>query len=403
MRLMLFLLLSGWAMNLYAACAVTTNGDNVYGHYPRFTELSDGSVLLTTDAPQQIGDRVGNAIRVYRSNSDMNRWEELVLAAFNPPVNFSNAHSVVLKAKGNRPETILMTFRAWEGANSWIDLVQSTDGGKSWQFRSQVFFEGLADKTRGESEDPAAQVEAGVYEPMLVVSHDGYNPNGNETLWIAYASEVSANADEPFANGEQVILIQRSVDQGFRWDTPREATPLTLHQRYGMPALMLYQGNLLLFYETVDLTPNPLYDWLPFYKRTARWDWSIEGSYSLDQGATWAGPVRIFDSEADNYDNANQQITYSGAPFVHSLRVNNTEMITVVFQVGDVPNLESRATARISLYAMGFVPRSDRFALELSSPLPAPAVAWWPTLFQHSSSKIVVAGDFNACVEIKSY
>jgi hypothetical protein len=74
-----------------------------------------------------------------------------------------------------------------------------------------------------------------------------------------------------------------------------------------------------------------------------------------------------------------------------------------VFQVGDVPNLESRATARISLYAMGFVPTPDAFVLGLNSPLPEPAVTWWPTLFQHSRGTVVVAGDFNACIEIKKY
>jgi hypothetical protein len=387
------------------ACSLfTAQNEAITGHYPRFVELSNGTVLMSTDFTNTDAGRTGQAIRVYQGDKNLQNWKALSIPAFAPPVNYSNAQMVVLRAKGSRPETVLMAVRAWQGSTSWIDLLQSEDQGNTWKFRSQIFLENLADKTSGESDNLEAQVDVGVYEPMLWVSHNGFNPNGNETVAVVFASEVSANRNEPFANGEQVILLQKSSDLGFSWSFPTEVTPLTLHQRFGMPAIIGSGDTFVVFYEQVDLTPLPKYDWLPFYKKTAVWQWSIRGTVSQDAGKTWpASGIMLFDAASKKFtDNQGSVITYSGAPTAAFLKIPNTNdtSIGVVFQVGYVPSFAERSMARISLYYVGLDLTGKEF---YRGPLPAPTAAWWATVFQNSSGQIIAAGDLDNCIQAGAY
>lgn len=400
----LYCFLGSFVVPSFACSLFTAQGEAITGHYPRFVELSNGSVLMSTDFTNTDGSRTGQAIRVYQGDKTLQNWQALSIPAFNPPVNYSNAQMAVLRAKGSRPETILMAVRAWQGTTSWIDLLQSEDLGKTWKFRSQVFLEALTDKTSGESDDLASQVDVGVYEPMLWVSHNGLNPDGNETVAIVFASEVSANRDEAFANGEQVILMQKSADLGMTWTSAAQVTPLTIHQRFGMPAIIGSGDTYVVFYEQVDLTPLPKYDWLPFYDKKAIWQWSIRGTISQDAGKTWlSSGIMLFDTSTKQFkDNQGATITYSGAPSAAFLTIPNTTTpsIGVVFQVGYVPSFADRSTARISLYYVGLDLNGKEF---YRGPLYSPISAWWSTVYQHSNGQIIVAGDLDNCIQAGAY
>ncbi|EIJ40948.1 hypothetical protein BegalDRAFT_0021 [Beggiatoa alba B18LD] len=395
-----FLLLS---MVASATCLfTTTTGVNVDGHYPRFAELADGSVLMSVDRyiVNEQGQG-GQAIVIYRGDKNLLVWEEIAIAAYNPPANFSNAYLVVLKAKGNRPETVLLALRAWEGVNSHIDVIQSTDKGKTWGFRAQTFGETMGTLTNGESNDGSSVSDVGVYEPALWVSHDGYNPNGNETLYITFASEVSETGTLAYEN-EQIILLQRSDDLGVSWSAPVVVTKNESYQRFGMPAIIGVGDLLAIFYEQVDLTPERVYSWWDFKTRPA-WKWSIRSALSVDNGTSWASGYMLFDSRLGYVDNEGLSINYSGAPVVRLLRFPDTglETIGVIFQVANIPNYADRNNAKVSPYYVGLTKEGIEF---YRGPLSQPFSAWWASSFQHSvSQKIILAGDKDGCVQAGFY
>ncbi|ALG67029.1 sialidase family protein [Beggiatoa leptomitoformis] len=380
----------------------TTTGVTVDGHYPRFAELSDGSVLMSADRyiVNEQGQG-GQAIVIFRGDKNLLVWEEVVIAAYNPPANFSNAYLTVLKAKGSRPETILLALRAWEGINSHIDVIQSTDKGKTWQFRSQAFGENMGNLTNGESDDGSTVSDVGVYEPSLWVSHDGYNASGNETLFITYASEVSATADHAYEN-EQVILLQRSDDLGLSWSAPVVVTENEPYQRFGMPAIIAVDNLMAVFYEQVDLTPERVYSWWDFKTRPA-WKWSIRSALSVDGGHSWNSGYMMFDSRLGYVDNEGKSINYSGAPVVRFLRFPNSSVDTIglIFQVANIPTYADRNTAKVSPYYIGLTKEGIEF---YRGPLPEPLSAWWASSFQHSiSGKIILAGDKEGCMQAGFY
>lgn len=127
--------------------------------YPRFTELTDGTILATTSLSGhspgyfpvfESGD--GGASWEWISNLEdtENGWgmsAQPALAELTEPIGGFDAG------------TILASGNSWSDAGTRIDLYASTDRGRSWEFVSQVAEGGRPNTTNGA--DP-------IWEPYLL-------------------------------------------------------------------------------------------------------------------------------------------------------------------------------------------------------------------------------------------
>ena len=191
-----------------------------FTHYPRVIELQNAKdengaslkgAFLATDSEQlKPGfNTVDNPI--YRTQPGSDQFEKLTtLETGKPNVgDYSATSSLFEKSDGN----VLLAVRAGEGDAAQIDVYNSGDGGKSWDFVS--------------SPDLKANANGSMWEPEIKQTADG-------NLAMYFSDETNK-----FGNYNQSIGHFTSADGGKTWENPTLDVGITRDvnndSRPGMP------------------------------------------------------------------------------------------------------------------------------------------------------------------------
>ena len=183
--------------------------------YPRMTRLSDGDLLVSFEA-------YGGS-HVVLSEDEGRTWSDPIEAASADGDVIAAVPSLLQLADGE----ILLAYntRPPEGNTDpdrriGIKVVVSSDGGRTWRPRADVFEGGY-------------RWRRGVWEPAMIQLASG-------EILLYFANEF------PFANtAEQEISVVRSSDQGRTWSEPETVSYRQGH-RDGMPVpLQLRNGTAI--------------------------------------------------------------------------------------------------------------------------------------------------------------
>lgn len=127
--------------------------------YPRFTELTDGTLLATTSLS---GHNPGY-FPIFESLDGGGHWEwvsDLKDTENGWGMSAQPALTELTEALGSfQAGTILASGNSWSDTGTRIDLYASTDGARSWEFVSRVAEGGRPNTTNGETP---------IWEPYLL-------------------------------------------------------------------------------------------------------------------------------------------------------------------------------------------------------------------------------------------
>ncbi|KAK3395097.1 glycoside hydrolase family 93 protein [Podospora didyma] len=271
------------AAGLAMAATVQRAGDPVLidqaGIYIRASPLSNYSAndIIAGYAAQDGRDHV---LRVARSTDGAKSWQPLgeVWRADSAARDIDNAMPLKLP---NSPR-ILYAFRnhdripsTGEYTHYRITVCYSEDGGRTWQFLSQV-----AD--RDANRNPGAN--NGLWEPFLRMAKD------RSTVQVFYSSENNAH--------DQDNLMKYSRDGGKTWHGPIMVSGGDKSSaRDGMTGVAEIdaQGNLICVFET-----------------TESGHFSINSVISHDDGYSWGSRARVYTAADNKNAGAPQVINVSG-------------------------------------------------------------------------------------------
>lgn len=178
------------------------------GSYMRTARLKNGDIL----AAYSTSDGNDTTIRTVLSSNGGDSWEKLGEVVRGPSSTRDIGNAYPLELPNGR---IVLAFRNHdkeEDTNygfTWfrITLCESKDGGKTWEYVSQI-----ADRQ-------ARDRFTGLWEPFLRIGEDGYLQ-----AYISYEN----------SSGDQDNIMRKSTDGGKTWSDPRNVSGDGVDARDGM-------------------------------------------------------------------------------------------------------------------------------------------------------------------------
>jgi hypothetical protein len=199
------------------------------GTYPRITRLSDNSLLGTVTNFNSGTTR----LMALKSTNEGQTWDELGIIASAPTAtrDLDNPYTLQIPADDDR---ILAAFRNHDkvdGGYTWyrITLCQSTDGGASWEYVTQVWESGNSD----------SGAKTGAWEPFMRLA------DGADTTVQMYYSEENSSADQ-----DSILRTSSDVGSYKSWDAAVTVTGGSVTARDGMIGVAELDGRLYMVFES---------------------------------------------------------------------------------------------------------------------------------------------------------
>ena len=178
------------------------------GSYMRATKLENGDLLGTYAAV----NGTNRTIETVRSSDGAKSWEHVAQVTTGSASTSEIDNAFPLQLPDGR---LLVAFRNHDKEQGTSDeftwfrltLCESTDGGKTWQYLSQI------------AQRDATERNTGLWEPFLRIADDG-------SLQAYYSVENSAD--------DQDNVMRTSTDGGRTWSEPVQVSGSNITARDGM-------------------------------------------------------------------------------------------------------------------------------------------------------------------------
>jgi len=204
--------------------------DMTAGTYPRAIRLADNSLLGTVTQFSPSKDTT--SLLALKSTNDGEWWSAIgtIDTATTSAHDLDNAYPLQVAADGHILAVFRNHDRAPDGGFSWyrITLTQSTDGGSTWEYVTQIW----------ESGNPDPSAKTGAWEPFMRLA------SGYDTTVQMYYSKETSTAD-------QNIMLSVSSDTSYTsWSPAVTVTGSTLATRDGMLGVAELDGRLYMVFES---------------------------------------------------------------------------------------------------------------------------------------------------------